>query len=38
VGREELIRTRLPLLQDAARSIELALRRHSFLLRSVHPD
>jgi len=38
VGLEELVRTRLPLLQDAARSIELALRRHPFLLRSVHPD
>jgi IclR family pca regulon transcriptional regulator len=38
VGLEELVRTRLPLLHDAARSIELALRRHPFLLRSVHPD
>lgn len=38
VGKEELIHTRLPILQNAARSIELALRRQPYLLRSVHPD
>jgi IclR family pca regulon transcriptional regulator len=38
VGKEELIRTRLPILQNAARAIELALRRQPYLLRSVHPD
>jgi IclR family pca regulon transcriptional regulator len=36
-GREELIRTRLPVLRTAARCIETALRRQPFLLRSVHP-
>jgi hypothetical protein len=38
VGKEELIRTRLPILQNAARAIEMALRRQPYLLRSVHPD
>jgi len=37
VGKEDLIRTRLPVLQSAARHIETALRRQPFLLRSVHP-
>ncbi|HWD29934.1 MAG TPA: IclR family transcriptional regulator C-terminal domain-containing protein [Rhizomicrobium sp.] len=37
VGREELIRTRLPILQTAARVIEQALQRQPYLLRSVHP-
>ena len=37
VGKDELIRTRLPLLRNAARFIEAALRRQPFLLRSVHP-
>lgn len=37
VEKEELIRTRLPVLRNAARFIETALRRQSFLLRSVHP-
>jgi len=37
VGWEELIRTRLPVLRNAARLIESALRRQPFLLRSVHP-
>lgn len=37
VGLEELIRTRLPVLQSAARHIETSLRRQPFLLRSVHP-
>lgn len=37
VGREELIKTRVPVLRNAARHIELALRRQPFLLRSVHP-
>jgi IclR family pca regulon transcriptional regulator len=37
VGKEELIRTRLPVLHNAARFIETALRRQPFLLRSVHP-
>ena len=36
--KEELIRTRLPVLRNAARSIEPALRRQPYLLRSVHPD
>lgn len=36
-GRDELIRTRLPVLQNAARHIESALRRQPYLLRSVHP-
>jgi IclR family pca regulon transcriptional regulator len=35
--KEELVRTRLPVLQNAARHIELALRRQPYLLRSVHP-
>ncbi len=35
--REELIRTRLPVLHSAARHIESALRRQPYLLRSVHP-
>lgn len=38
VGKEELVRTRLPVLRNAARFIETALRRQPFLLRSVHPD
>ncbi len=37
VGKEELIRTRLPILQNAARIIGEALRRQPYLLRSVHP-
>src|SRR5262249_32807497 len=37
VGREELIRTRLPVLRNAARYIESSLRRQPFLLRPVHP-
>lgn len=37
VEKEELIRTRLPILRNAARFIETALRRQPFLLRSVHP-
>ncbi len=37
-GRDELIRTRLPVLRNAARFIESALRRQPYLLRSVHPD
>jgi IclR family pca regulon transcriptional regulator len=37
VGREELVRTRLPVLRNAARHIEIALRRQPYLLRSVHP-
>lgn len=37
IGREELVRTRLPVLRNAARYIESALRRQPFLLRSVHP-
>jgi IclR family pca regulon transcriptional regulator len=37
VGKEELIRTRLPVLRNAARFIESALRRQPYLLRSVHP-
>lgn len=37
VGKEELIRTRVPVLRNAARFIETALRRQPFLLRSVHP-
>lgn len=35
--KEELVRTRLPVLQNAARHIELALRRQPYLVRSVHP-
>ncbi len=38
VGKEELIRTRMPVLLEAAKRIETALRRQPFLLRSVHPD
>jgi len=38
VGKDELIRTRLPILRDAARHIEAALRRQPYLLRSIHPD
>jgi hypothetical protein len=38
VKRDELIRTRLPVLRNAARFIESALRRQPYLLRSVHPD
>ena len=37
VERDELIRTRLPVLRNAARFIESALRRQPYLLRSVHP-
>ena len=37
VGKDELIRTRLPILQTAARVIEQALQRQPYLLRSVHP-
>ncbi len=37
VGKEELIRTRLPVLRNAARFIETGLRRQPFLLHSVHP-
>lgn len=37
VSRDELVRTRLPILRNAARFIEAALRRQPFLLRSVHP-
>lgn len=35
--KEELISTRLPVLHNAARHIEIALRRQPYLLRSVHP-
>lgn len=35
--KDELIRTRLPVLHSAARHIESALRRQPYLLRSVHP-
>lgn len=35
--RDELVRTRLPVLHSAARHIESALRRQPYLLRSVHP-
>ncbi len=38
VALDELVRTRLPILQSAARVIETALRRQPYLLRSVHPD
>jgi IclR family pca regulon transcriptional regulator len=38
VGKEDLIRTRLPILRNAAHTIESALRRQPYLLRSVHPD
>lgn len=37
VGKDELVRTRLPVLRNAARFVESALRRQPFLLRSVHP-
>jgi IclR family pca regulon transcriptional regulator len=37
VGAEELVRSRLPVLRNAARHIETALRRQPYLLRSVHP-
>jgi IclR family pca regulon transcriptional regulator len=37
VRKEDLVRTRLPVLQSAARHIEAALRRQPYLLRSVHP-
>jgi IclR family pca regulon transcriptional regulator len=37
VGLEELIRTRLPVLQNASWHIQAALRRQPFLVRSVHP-
>ena len=37
VSREELIRTRLPVLRNAARFIEAAMRRQPFLPRSIHP-
>ena len=37
VGKEELVRTRLPVLRNAARFIETGLRRQPYLLRSVHP-
>ena len=35
--KEELVRTRFPVLHSAARHIESALRRQPYLLRSVHP-
>lgn len=35
--KEEMIRTRLPVLHSAARHVESALRRQPYLLRSVHP-
>ena len=38
VGKDELIKTRLPILMNATRMIEQALRRQPYLLRSVHPD
>lgn len=37
VGKEELVRTRLPILRSAAGQIEAALKRNPFLLYSVHP-
>jgi IclR family pca regulon transcriptional regulator len=37
VSRDELVRTRLPLLQKAAQEIEEALRRWPFLSHSLHP-
>lgn len=37
IGKEELVRTRLPVLRNAARFIETALHRQPFLLRSIHP-
>ena len=38
VGKDELIRTRLPDSAQRRAHIETALRRQPFLLRSVHPD
>ena len=38
VRRDELIRTRLPVLRSAARFIEGALKRQPYLLRSIHPE
>jgi len=38
VSKEDLVRTRLPILQGAAQVIEQALRRQPYLLHSVHPD
>lgn len=38
VGKDELVRTRLPILMNATRMIERALRGQPYLLRSVHPD
>jgi IclR family transcriptional regulator, pca regulon regulatory protein len=38
VAKDELVRTRLPILMNAARAVETALRRQPYLLRSVHPD
>jgi IclR family pca regulon transcriptional regulator len=38
VTLEELVESRLPVLRNAARHIESALRRQPFLLRSVHAD
>ena len=35
--KDEMVRTRLPVLHSAARHIESALRRQPYLLRSVHP-
>jgi IclR family pca regulon transcriptional regulator len=37
VSRDELVKTRLPLLQQAAREIEDALRRWPFLTHSLRP-
>jgi IclR family pca regulon transcriptional regulator len=37
VAREELVRTRVPLLRTAAREIENALRRWPFLSHALHP-
>jgi IclR family pca regulon transcriptional regulator len=37
ISREELVRTRVPLLRDAAREIEDALRRWPFLSHSLRP-
>jgi IclR family pca regulon transcriptional regulator len=36
-SKDEMVRTRLPVLSSAARHIESALRRQPYLLRSVHP-
>jgi len=38
VTMEELVESRLPALRNAGRHIEGALRRQTFLLRSIHPD